>query len=963
MTNLETVLEGLKTVEPTLLQYREIGHYLKTGDAAGLARIRPPKKPFDSLAVFLGIAEGLAPIGAMNDENRRELHVLAAIGFLTALELWLDKMLEKEKEGEDIHGLLRVSLQALTNPNKRVLKLTAGHLRKFAREGKPTSAGRYLLGLSKDDLESALQIGIPTSGKGERPNLELVDFLVEALPEQVARHFDERVRNVRARSFLTPSIADILVKKGGRRFLKYRPVALDEARRALSGEPRTNHHWELIREMIQKFGTDVVPDMIAYLKRKTISYYQSHAVQTSAKELGKSSLPVLLAAMQSGNSDLRRVALPYLVEFDDGANDELIQREIQQGFSAKPPSLAEWHVDLAARWKIPLLAESMWPLLNHNSNPVRCKAARALAKLGDVAVPRAAELARAPKSEVRRAAVTLLVTLNTPKALEVLEKRLDLEMDDDVRDAILLGLEAAWAARGRKITKKEIEARIVKTAEKLKDLPANWIKEALLPALRYRRGGPLGKQAVRYLLYRQSRAREIRPDVEAKPFFDLIDRTKSADFAFEILKGFLATKHEAADRWALTIAGLLGDDRIVPILNRQIRVWADSNRGKMAEWAVQALGLLGTDAALLVLDSLAIRYRTKYANIGKAAVAAFAASAERLGVTPDELADRVVPWLGFEPGKPRIVPCGQRKLEVRMGLDFKLKFIDLEKNKPVASLPESAPKDVRESLKETGTTLREVSKAQAMRLENLMVRQYRWTADRWKKLFLAYPILFPFAVRLIWGSYSSDGRLAGTFRALEDRTLTTAADEHFDLPSGNLVGAVHPLELDERLRAQWLSHLGDYEIQPPFPQLDRPVVRLTAGAEQTKVLKDYNKTSLNAMTFKGRAERLGWTRGSVVDAGAIFSYYKSFPAAGVDAFLSIDGMYIGIDMYSDIELGDVAFVRSGSVKIGSYEYDGPGDENDNRVVPFGEVPAIVYSEVMGDLQRIAGKKADKDDES
>ena len=141
-------------------------------------------------------------------------------------------------------------------------------------------------------------------------------------------------------------------------------------------------------------------------------------------------------------------------------------------------------------------------------------------------------------------------------------------------------------------------------------------------------------------------------------------------------------------------------------MSPQIRQWADSSRGKMAEYAVEALALLGTDAALLTVDALAIRYRSKNKNVGKAAVEAFVAAADNLGITPDELGDRVVPWLGFEPGQKRIIDCGAKKVEARIGSDLKLQFIDLEKNKPIASLPKTAPKEVLAEFKELGATLR-----------------------------------------------------------------------------------------------------------------------------------------------------------------------------------------------------------------------------------------------------------------
>ena len=117
-----------------------------------------------------------------------------------------------------------------------------------------------------------------------------------------------------------------------------------------------------------------------------------------------------------------------------------------------------------------------------------------------------------------------------------------------------------------------------------------------------------------------------------------------------------------------------------------------------------------------------------------------------------------------------------------------------------------------------------------------------------------------------------------------------------------------------------------------------------------RVYRELSGTSINGMTFKGRAERLGWYRGSVCDGGAITSYYKSFPASGTDVFLSLDGFYIGIDMYATINLGKVSFVKHGVVKVGSYTYDEPHGDDDPRIIPLGIIPPIVFSEVMGDLQ-------------
>jgi hypothetical protein len=370
--------------------------------------------------------------------------------------------------------------------------------------------------------------------------------------------------------------------------------------------------------------------------------------------------------------------------------------------------------------------------------------------------------------------------------------------------------------------------------------------------------------------------------------------------------------------------------------------------------------------ALCAVDSLSIRYRSKQKNVGKAAAEAFAEAAERLGLTVDELGDRVVPWLGFEPGRPRLIEEGDKRIEVRIGTDFKLDFRDLVKAKKLGTLPGGISAAVKTEFKDLGATLREVLKGQVPRLENLMVRQYRWPVSRWRELYLAHPLLFPFTTSLVWGLYGADGKLQTLFRALEDRTLTNEKDEAVELPTETghpaTIGIVHPLELSAEQRQAWTMHLADYNIEPPFLQMQRPVVYPAADEKDVKYSSKFAGTELNAMTFKGRAEKLGWHRGSVTDGGGVTFYCKSFPGAGADALLALDGMYVGIDMYSSIKLERLCFVKSGSVKFGSYVYDEPDNDKDERLIPFGQIAPIVYSETLGDLGKISGKKDGDGDE-
>jgi len=60
--------------------------------------------------------------------------------------------------------------------------------------------------------------------------------------------------------------------------------------------------------------------------------------------------------------------------------------------------------------------------------------------------------------------------------------RLDVEADEDVRDAILRTLEAAWVRLGRKLTRGDVAQRIARASAKLEAPTAAWLQVERLPA-------------------------------------------------------------------------------------------------------------------------------------------------------------------------------------------------------------------------------------------------------------------------------------------------------------------------------------------------------------------------------------------------------------------------------------------------------------------------------------------------
>ena len=114
--------------------------------------------------------------------------------------------------------------------------------------------------------------------------------------------------------------------------------------------------------------------------------------------------------------------------------------------------------------------------------------ARALSRAGDEIVPRAIPLLKHKKVDRRAWAVKLLSTVGSASALSAFESRLDEEPDDEVRDSMLLALDAAQAASGKEVTRAEIADRVSRAAKKLQAPVAAWLDESRLPALRYTDG-------------------------------------------------------------------------------------------------------------------------------------------------------------------------------------------------------------------------------------------------------------------------------------------------------------------------------------------------------------------------------------------------------------------------------------------------------------------------------------------
>ncbi|MBL8897139.1 MAG: DUF4132 domain-containing protein [Planctomycetes bacterium] len=499
-----------------------------------------------------------------------------------------------------------------------------------------------------------------------------------------------------------------------------------------------------------------------------------------------------------------------------------------------------------------------------------------------------------------------------------------------------------------------LESELLRT-KRAKPIARPWLDLAKLPPLVASDGVALTPTALQEIFALQAKEKALRAAEGVAPWIATLTPRANGAFALTLLEQWLASSQDAGDRFALALAGLVGDDRVVARLLPCLPKWCEESRHKLAEYAASAIALVASDTALMALDGLRTRYRTKFRNIGSAANAAFESAAAARGLSPDELGDVVVPRLGFDDEGRRAFSWEGGGAAAELLPDGKLAWHALDDSKTWKSLPSSAPREVAQEVKDLAKQIREAVKAQTLRLEQALVKQRRWKLARFEELFLAHPLGRIFASRLVIGIYGPRGALLRTFRRYANGVLAGVDGRAEELAGTDLeLGFVHPLELAAAELAAWREHLTRQRVNPPFPQLERPVARLDPAHAKRRELAQVLGKSIGAGTLRSRSERRGWVRGSVVDAGAVSSIWKEFPGCGIEVAMDLEGFYIGIDPLESVKLGLVRFVRAGTVARGGYVYDDPQGD-DPRILDFGSVPPVVWSETVGDLAAIVGE--------
>ncbi len=542
---------------------------------------------------------------------------------------------------------------------------------------------------------------------------------------------------------------------------------------------------------------------------------------------------------------------------------------------------------------------------------------------------------KAKKASVREMAVKVLKNWGIEQYREPLTQALNAEKTKKVKD-LIQGLLSSDSQKPQEQTLDGVVADLLFGGRKRK---LSWFLEKRQTKVHKQDGSEASEDHVAAILIAYADMNIPGIHADAGKLAEELKPEELAACVRELYHLWIGEGAPAKKKWVLYAAAIHGGDAMVPVLYAQIQEWAKGTRGAMAAEAVRALALNGSSTALLQVDQIARKFR--FRQVKAAAAAALSFAAEQLGITREELEDRIVPDLGFDERMEQVFDYGRRKFRVILTPALTLEVYD-EKGKKLKNLPAPGKQDDPETATAASDAwkllkkqLKTVITNQTLRLEQALGLSRRWTAVQWQELFVKNPVMHQFAAGLIWGVYEKEA-LQATFRYMEDGSFNTADEEEYELPKEAVIGLVHPVELSADLLSAWKEQLEDYEIVQPVLQLDRPVYAVAEEEKEMTELTRFKGLEINGLTLAGRLLNMGWYRGEILDGGSYFNFGRMDRKIAVK--LEFSGCCVGGEN-EDVTVYGVSFHKPGEAKR-------VGNTYETERYRLEEIPPEYFSETV-----------------
>jgi hypothetical protein len=215
-----------------------------------------------------------------------------------------------------------------------------------------------------------------------------------------------------------------------------------------------------------------------------------------------------------------------------------------------------------------------------------------------------------------------------------------------------------------------------------------------------------------------------------------------------------------------------------------------------------------------------------------------------------------------------------------------------------------------------------------------MVEGRQWPVEDWRTFFFENPIMFVYAMKLLWVVLDEKDQILDCFYIDEDAGMYNFEDDEIELGANQKISILHPFYLDEKVQEQWKDKVYEMSLEFIFPILNRP----TFKKREEEMDLAYSTRFSDQVVQKGPdftksfLEKKGWSK-QTGDGGHL-EFTKIDYKTQTRAYAWIEGIYAWYQQ------------NEGSPPVGAIDFY---DLKEKKKKLIKEVNEIFYSEVMGDV--------------
>ncbi|GAA2137546.1 DUF4132 domain-containing protein [Glycomyces algeriensis] len=483
--------------------------------------------------------------------------------------------------------------------------------------------------------------------------------------------------------------------------------------------------------------------------------------------------------------------------------------------------------------------------------------------------------------------------------------------------------------------------------------PVAWAAPPLLPQVLLAGGErALPPSAVEHLITVLALATPEYPYAGVEVVAEACDRASLGRFSLALFEQWRSAGAPSTETWALTQLAHFADDHTVRALAPLVAAWPGENQHQRAVKGLKVLGAIGTETAMRAVQAIADK--AKFDAIRWEATEQINAIAANLGLTAEQLADRLLPDFGLGDEAALVVDYGPRRFTVRF--DEQLRpFVHDGDGKPRKTLPKPGKHDAETAedayrrFTALKKDLRTVAADLVKRLEAAMIDGRRWALEEFREHYVEHALSGHLARRLVWLAEHEGARTG--FRVAEDGTYSDVDDETFTPATESTVRLAHPALLGPEAVQAWSTLLADYEILQPFEQLNRPVLAFSEDELATGRLTRFEGAAVAVGPILGLVNR-GWMRAQPEGGGVEPGLLYALPGSGYLTVMLQPGIYTGsVSALPDQELTAVCLSRNGDF--------GTPLAPDGK--PLDDIDPVRASEALSGLARITRSTAPQGD--